>query len=213
MLHKSPNEIFPDADDPLPRAPNDTSEANIRKALSGEAGAKPIVIALTPVRAEDAMRTANEAEQKELNSHTVLDTKMKGGRTGFLVICAGLCALGYFLFRGPAKQLKMGRHLTRMTNVFEEIERTRHTMYIGAGGGVDSLPPGRQRQANMVFEQGVSYLKTYPRHEVTRELVKNAVLAERMGKPFRVIAIGRLVEALTDMGVALEMDEFMKSYA
>jgi hypothetical protein len=131
----------------------------------------------------------------------------------FLLVCVGIGTVGYFLLRGPAKQVKMGQHLTRMTNVFEEIERTRHTMFIGAGGGIDSLGPARQRRAETVLEQGIAYLKKYPRHEVTRELAKNALLAERMGRPLRVVAIERLTAALIDMDVALGMEEFMRSYA
>jgi hypothetical protein len=131
----------------------------------------------------------------------------------FLLVCVGVGVLGYFTLRGPAKQIKMGRHLTRMTNIFEEIERTRHTMLIGAGGGIDSLPPARQRQADLIFEQGIAHLKSYPRHEVTRELVKNALLAERMGRPLRMAAIHRLIEALVRMEVALDVDDFLKSYA
>ena len=131
----------------------------------------------------------------------------------FLLVCVGVGALAYFFLRGPGKQIKMGSHLTRMTNIFEEIERTRHTMFIGAGGGIDSLPPARQRQAETIFEHGMAYLKTYARHEVTRELVKNALLAERMGRPMRAVAIERLAGHLTRNGVALELDEFMKSYA
>jgi hypothetical protein len=100
-----------------------------------------------------------------------------------------------------------------MTNIYEEIEMTRHTMPIGAGGGIDSLPLSRQMQADAIFGQGIAYLKTYPRHEVTRELAKNAVLAERMGRPVRAIAIAHLLEALVEKNIALGMDEFMKSYA
>ena len=129
-----------------------------------------------------------------------------------LLVCVALGGL-YFIFKGPAKQMKMGQHLTQMTNVFEEIERTRHTMFIGAGGGIDSLPLARQIQAERTFDQGVAYLKTYPRHEVTRELMKNAVLAERLGRPLRALAIGRLIEVLVDMDIALNVDDFMKSYA
>jgi hypothetical protein len=131
----------------------------------------------------------------------------------FVLICVGVATVAFLLLRGPAKQFRMGQHLTRMTNIFEEIEHTRYTMHIGAGGGVDSLPPARQRQAEAEFEQGISYLKNYPRHEVTRELMKNALLAERMDRPVRVIAIHRLIEALTRLDVALEVGEFAKSYA
>jgi hypothetical protein len=132
---------------------------------------------------------------------------------GFLLSCVGVGALAFLFLRGPGKQVKMGRHLTQMANIFEELERTRHAMPIGAGGGIDSLPLARQRQAEAVFERGVAHLRSYPRHEVTCELLKNAILAERMGRPIRAAAIQRLIEALTRMGVALEMDEFLKSYA
>lgn len=131
----------------------------------------------------------------------------------FLLACVGVAVLAVLFLRGPMKQIKMGQHLTRMTNIFEELERTRHTMPIGAGGGIDSLPLARQRQAEAIFQQGVAHLKSYPRHEVTRELVKNAILAERMGRHTRAIAIQRLIEALTRMDVALEASEFTKSYA
>lgn len=130
----------------------------------------------------------------------------------FLLVCVGVGVLGYFVFGGPAKQVRMGQHLTRMTNVFEEIERTRHTMQIGAGGGIDSLSPARQRAAEAIFESGVAHLKCFPRHEVTRELAKNAILAERMGRPLRVHAIHRLIDALVRMDVALDVEDFKRSY-
>lgn len=137
------------------------------------------------------------------------------GNDGIVIvlIALGALALGLMLLREPIRQFRMGQHLARMTSVFEEVERTRSTMPIGAGGGIDSLPLARQAQANTEFEQALAYLKIYPRHEVTRELVKNAQLAERMGRPIRVVAIGRLIEILVQAGVALDMDDFMKSYA
>lgn len=131
----------------------------------------------------------------------------------FLLVCAVVGVFGYFMLRGPAKQFKMGQHLTQMTNIFEEMELTRRTMFIGAGGGIDSLPPARQRQAESIFEQGIAYLGAYPRHEVTRELVKNALLAEQTGRPLRVGAIHRLLEFLVGEGVALDTENFMRSYA
>lgn len=138
---------------------------------------------------------------------------MGGAEMELLLICVAVAAVGYFVLGGPAKQIKMGHHLTQMTNIYEEMELTRHTMFIGAGGGIDSLPLARQIEADAIFGRGIAYLKTYPRHEVTRELAKNAVLADRMGRPLRALAIARLAEALVEMDVALGMDEFMKSYA
>ena len=130
-----------------------------------------------------------------------------------LAICICIGVLGYLVFWGPRTQISMGKHLARMTNVVEEIERSRPTALIGMRGGIGSLPLDRQRKAEEIFERGIAYLKAYPRQDVTRELTKNAVLAQRMGKPLRAIAIGRLTEMLSGMGVALGMDEFMRLYA
>lgn len=127
----------------------------------------------------------------------------------YILIAFG--ALAYFLKR-PRKEFKLGQHLTRMTTIFEDIERTRHTMPIGAGGGIDSLSPARRLQAETQFEQSIAYLRSFPRHEITRELIKNAILNQRLGRPLRVIAIDRLMGVLIGEGVALNMDEFDKSY-
>jgi hypothetical protein len=107
----------------------------------------------------------------------------------------------------------MGMHLTRMTTVMEEIELTRITRPIGAGGGLDSLPRPRQIEALATFENGMSFLKGFPRHEVTRELLKNAIMAQNMGRVSREVAIGMLLKHLTNAQIALPVDEFMLSYS
>ena len=42
--------------------------------------------------------------------------------------------------------IAFGNALTKLTNLFEEIERTKYTHFIGAGGGIDSLPISRQKR-------------------------------------------------------------------
>lgn len=111
-----------------------------------------------------------------------------------------------------SKQVRLGLHLTRMTNIFEEVEQTRRTMPIGAGGGFDSLPPKRQLQADQELQQGLQYLRQFPRHEITRELAKNARLAENIGRSERYAAIANLLEWLVEKDAALNVDDFMKSY-
>jgi len=135
------------------------------------------------------------------------------GHWGSIILVLGLGLFGYVIVRRPLRQFRMGQHLTRMTNVIEAMERTRNTMPIGAGGGIDSLPADAQRRADAIFEQGLAHLRSYPRHEVTRELVKNARLADAMGRSMRVLAINRLIESLSQSGIALGLDDFAKSYA
>ena len=47
---------------------------------------------------------------------------------------------------GIFADIAFGNALTKLTNLFEEIERTKRTHFIGAGGGIDSLPISRQRE-------------------------------------------------------------------
>ena len=130
-----------------------------------------------------------------------------------LLLVLGASALVLLMMKRPIRQFRLGQHLTRMTNVIEAMESTRHAMPIGAGGGIDSRPVNAQRKADAIFEKGLAYLQNYPRHEVTRELVKNAQLADAMGRSTRVIAINRLIESLSQSGIALGLDDFAKSYA
>ncbi|RKF17750.1 hypothetical protein D6851_15955 [Altericroceibacterium spongiae] len=111
-----------------------------------------------------------------------------------------------------SKQVRLGLHLTRMTNIFEEVEQTRRTLPIGAGGGFNSLPKMRQLQADQELQQGLQYLRQFPRHEITREVAKNARLAENLGRSERYVAIANLLEWLVEMDAALNVDDFMKSY-
>lgn len=182
----TPGSQIPDADD--------------ARAMQVEATERQAVDA-----AAEAMAAANWPQR--------VDAAIGDDGIVIVLIALGALVLGLMLFGQPIRQFRMGQHLARITSVFEEVERTRSTMPIGAGGGIDSLPLARQARANTEFEQALAYLKIYPRHEVTRELVKNAQLAERMGRPIRVVAIGRLIETLVQKGVALDIDDFMKSYA
>lgn len=130
-----------------------------------------------------------------------------------ILLLAGSGLLAWGLLKRPIRQIRMGLHLTAMTNIVEEMELTRQTMPIGAGGGVDSLPLGRQRQADRILDRGMSFMRNYPRHVVTRELVKNAALADRLGRSGRAFAISRLIEILESSGIALGLDDFAKSYS
>ena len=51
-----------------------------------------------------------------------------------VLICALLGAVSYFSFGSLAKQIGMGFHITQITNVFEELERTRDSSAIRASG-------------------------------------------------------------------------------
>lgn len=127
-------------------------------------------------------------------------------------IWAGLAVVAFFVLRGPIRQFQLGLHLTRMTNIFEAIECAR----LGAAMGIAGIPTfsdEEQQRAIAVFDRGLAYLQQFPRHVVTRELLKNALLAQHMDRPVRAAAIGRLIDALAGEGAGLELEDFLKSYA
>jgi hypothetical protein len=109
---------------------------------------------------------------------------------------------------GIFRDVAFGRLLTRMTNVMVEIEESRVRLPIGVGGGLDSLPIRRQSE----FGQDVERIAKWPRHEVTRELCKNYLLNQRLGRRDRMEAIGRLLDLLINANLALSWDDFERSY-
>lgn len=94
----------------------------------------------------------------------------------------------------------------------EAMEHTRATMPIGAGGGIDSLPLSQQARAIKQLEAGMMAMSKFPRHEVTAQLVRNYKLAKQMGRGIRAVAIGNLLEHLIEHNLALNEEDFLKSY-
>ena len=136
---------------------------------------------------------------------------MEGVVTIWIIVAVAV--VGIVVLRPIYKQYRFGVELTKLTNIVERIEGTRLYMPPGSGGGFDSLPGGEGVEALIAFERGVEYLRRSPRHEVTRELVKNARLASNLGRPGRVDAILRLLGILQERDVALNADEFLRSYS
>ncbi|EEZ7679719.1 hypothetical protein LVO26_003740 [Escherichia coli] len=88
-------------------------------------------------------------------------------------------------------------------------------MFPGAGGGIDSLPKKRQQEINDKMPKWIADLKKHPRHVVTRELIKNILLNQKMGalRQHRIEAQYNLLEFLIKNDLALSEEDFLKSYA
>lgn len=116
---------------------------------------------------------------------------------------------------GIFSQIVLGVALTKLTTVFEELEHSRRVMYPGAGGGIDSLPRKRQQEINDKMPGWLNTLKKHPRHVVTRELIKNIILNQKMGeiRQQRIEALYMLWEFLIKNDIALSEEDFLKSYA
>lgn len=102
------------------------------------------------------------------------------------------------------QQFKLGAQLTRLTNVAERADNARLQGRDLTTREVGDLEA--QEKASL------EALSRYPRHVVTRELLKNAMLAERMNNIRRRDIIVRLIHALVAEGVALSLPEFEASY-
>ena len=111
------------------------------------------------------------------------------------------------------KQYGLLRHLTKMMNWMVAMERTRRTMPIGAGGGIDSLPRDQQARAVRELEAGMTAVSKFPRHVITAELIKERQIAMKLGQRERADAAGDLLEHLIEHNLALGAEDFMKSYA
>lgn len=121
--------------------------------------------------------------------------------------------LAWVSFGPIGRQLRFGNHITKLTNIFEALEMSRRTMFIGAGGGLDSLPEQQGLIAAAQIETSLKFLKTQPRHEVTVVVLKNLRLADKMGRTLRAEAIGALLRFLIESDVALDLEKFNESYA
>lgn len=122
-----------------------------------------------------------------------------------------LVAVGIIL-KPVFKQINFGKRLTKMTSIIEEIEAQAALVAVQQGTKFDELPPYQAAYAKVMIRREIGALQRIPRHVVTRELLKNALLVERMGLYTRLSAINRLLDILIDEGVAMPMDEFRRSY-
>lgn len=113
---------------------------------------------------------------------------------------------------GILADIKLGIVLTKFTNFFEEMERTRATAFIGAGGGIDSLPLARQQEVMRNMDGWIATLRKHPRHVITREMMKNMIVSKNAGRDVRMNAQARLLDKLVEMDIALGHEEFEKSY-
>ncbi|WP_312813125.1 hypothetical protein [Brevundimonas sp.] len=102
------------------------------------------------------------------------------------------------------QQFRLGLHLTKLTNAVERL-----TLSQLAGHEPTASDLAKAEELEML---SIPFLSRFPRHVITRELLKNALLAERMGNYHRRNTILKLIEAMSRSGLALDIPEFEASY-
>jgi len=110
---------------------------------------------------------------------------------------------------GFIANFKAGRAMTKMVNLMEEVESNRKTADEGYGS---HLSEARQVQVEAEIIESMNYLRRFPRHVVTENLLKNMRIASKFGDNKRIMASSNVLEILVEEGVALDLDTFEKSY-
>lgn len=113
----------------------------------------------------------------------------------------------------PISSFMMGKHLTKLTDIFELIEKSKQISYIGAGG-IDAFEPSIQNKFIHEIELRLEKLKKYPPYEITKTLLANFEINQVLNgdNELRINAIENLYKALVAEKMALEMDNFEKAF-
>ena len=119
---------------------------------------------------------------------------------------------------GFLSNIFLGNHLTYLGNTFEEV--------LNAGGmpiattdistnvyaPFTCLSLTRQAQLRFDMPKRIAALRKQPRHVITRELLKNVLVAQRFGRDRRIFAYQCALWYLVEQDVALDLDAFNQSY-
>lgn len=120
---------------------------------------------------------------------------------------------------GLIKKYFLGRNLVKLVNVFEEIINYERVIALNAciinheqPESYQYLPISIQSQIRFDFPKRISALSHHPRHVITRELMKNTIIAQTLLRHNRVLAYSNLYDYLLTRGIALDIDTFNASY-
>ncbi len=108
-----------------------------------------------------------------------------------------------FVLRPLYQEYMLGHHLTRLTSIIEQREQN---LLIGASP--EAMPFRQRFLIDREWEKGIAVFRRYPPTRITRELLKNSLLARASGRLFREQAIYRLLDSLSEEGIALDLISF-----
>ncbi|WP_339822478.1 hypothetical protein [uncultured Parasphingorhabdus sp.] len=117
----------------------------------------------------------------------------------------------WLIFRKPfpyplsiAEQRSLGKILTKLSDGFEAIERTRDTQYIGMRGSIDGLPA----KTIADLEASVLALGEFSPEVVTYVTLGHMRTSTTLGREIRAQAQSRLLEMLNREGLAVPAEVF-----
>lgn len=120
-----------------------------------------------------------------------------------VLVGVGLTLAVLFILRPIYREYVLGHHLTRLTSIVEQAEQNRLI-----GVTPEDMPFRQRFLINEEWEKGIAVFRRYAPVRITRELLKNSIIAKRLGRSFREQAIMLLIERLTEIGIATDLRDF-----
>ena len=118
----------------------------------------------------------------------------------------GLTLIVLFALRPIYRDYVLGQHLTRLTSIVEQAEQNRLI-----GIRPENIPHRQRFLINEQWEKGIAVFRRYAPARITRELLKNSLIAQASGRPFREQAIYQLIDDLSRDGIALDLISFQQA--
>lgn len=120
-----------------------------------------------------------------------------------VLVGVGLTLVALFVLRPIYREYMLGHHLTRLTSIIEQAEQNRLI-----GVRPEDMPFRQRYLINQEWERGIAVFRRYAPVRITRELLKNSIIANASGRSFREQAIYHLIEELSRDGIALDLISF-----
>lgn len=127
---------------------------------------------------------------------------MEGLALGMFLAVVLSAAFVFVVFRPAYKEFVLGSYLTRLTTMVEEVEAMR------ARGQAPSHTELQNFERQ--WSKGVRVFRHYSPMRITRELIKNGLIAERLGRSARCHAITLLNQRLYEQGIAMHIQDFQR---
>lgn len=115
---------------------------------------------------------------------------------------------------GLIQDFLLGRHLTQVCSIFEDVLTAGEIPTLSANGKVDAsmifsnLDQTRQAQVRFRLPGHLNAFRKYSPVVITQELIKNLLIANQNGRRRRVLAYQLALWYLVEEGVAVDLERF-----
>jgi len=121
------------------------------------------------------------------------------------MVLVGVCAttFAFFVLLPLYRQYELGCHLTRLISMVEQVEANKLI-----GVSIDDMPASSRAYFEAELERRIAFCRKFSPALITRELLKNSLVAKRFGRDLRERSIYQLIEILYFQGAAMHVDDF-----